>query len=552
MANESNNTVSNDFARKNKNLFFSGVLVLTVSNILIKVLGLLLKIPLTNMIGEEGMGYFNLAYSVYKWFYMVSTAGLPVAVSIMVSESRLRNRRLEVRQIYKVTMILFVIVGIIGSCAMFFGAGLFAKAQDVPKGRYCIMAIAPTLFFICISSAIRGYFQGFQNMVPTAISQIIEAAGKLTLGLLFGYYALHVANNGEGYPIEYVAAFTIAGLTVGVLFGMVFLLVSKFIFRPIFNSAVEEDFEVRSTKTIAKILVITAIPITISSSVMSLTDLFDSMIVIRQLKSIGFSDKVATELYGNYTSLAVPMFNMPPALIYPISYSIVPLLSGEIAAHGQTRVRQIINSAMKIALVIALPCALGMSVLSKPILSLLFHDEGMVDRGAPLLSILALAVIFIGIIAISNAVLQAHKLERKPIISMIAGSVVKLVTSWILVGTEGVGIYGTPISSVLCYLTIALVNLYFILRYVKVSLSFGSVILRPFLSAVLCALTALGIYRLTLPLGHPKVFCLVSIFAAIIVYVISLLILRAIREEDVLLLPKGEKIAAFMKRKKLL
>lgn len=547
-----NSKGAGDFSTKNKNLFFSGVLILTVSNIVIKVLGLLLKIPLTNMIGEEGMAYFNLAYSIYKWFYMLSTAGLPVAVSIMVSEARMRNRRREVKRIYNVTLLLFVIIGLLGTSAMFFGSGLFASMQNTPNAQYCIMAIAPTLFLICISSALRGYFQGFQNMAPTAVSQIIEAAGKLLLGMLFAYYAMEIANGGEGYPIYIVAAYAIAGLAVGVLFGMVFLVIARLCYRPIYNDAVSEDPFMRPAPVLMKSLIFTAIPVTLSSSVLSLTDMFDSMIVIRRLMHIGLSNKEALALYGNYTSLAVPMFNMPPALIYPISYSIVPLLSGELAANGTKRTGQIVNSAMKIAVIIAFPCALGMSVLSEPILSLLFRDKEMVARGAPLLSVLALAVLFIAIIAISNAVLQAYKFERKPIWSMLAGSVVKLVSSWFLVGIPGIGIFGTPISTCLCYLTIALCNLFFMMRYTKNIPSFIDILLRPMLASIACAGTALGAYKLFSVHIGIKLGCLGAILVAAMIYIAALLLLRAVREEDVRLLPKGDRVYALLHKCHLL
>lgn len=541
-----------DFVQKSKKMFFSGVVVLTISNIVIKLMGLLLKVPLTNMIGDTGMGYFNLAYAIYKWFYMVSTAGLPVAISIMVSESRTRRREKEIKKIYNVTLTLFLAIGIIGTAAMMFGSGLFAELQGAPDAKFCIMAIAPTLFFICISSAIRGYFQGFQNMTPTAISQIIEAFSKLAVGLLLGYYAKNIANNGEGYPIEIVAAYAIAGLTIGVLFGMIFLVLSKCLYKPIFNMAIEEDTNIRPADEIAKRLLWTAIPITISASVMSLTDLVDSMIIIRRLKSIGLEEEYALKLYGNYTSLAVPMFNLPPVLIYPISYSIVPLISSALAYGSRERTRTIINSALKVTSIIALPCALGMSVLSEPILLMFFKPE-LVETGAPLLAVLALAVFFVSILSITNAILQSCKLERKPIIAMLAGAAVKLVSSYILIGIPSIGIYGTPISTLLCYITITAMNIFFVVKYVKVIPSVGRVFFRPLSAAVVCALTALGAYKFAFDrFLSVKPATVMSIGCAAIVYVVVLFLIHGVDKDDILLLPKGEKIYNILHKMHLL
>jgi len=183
-------------------MFFSGVLVLTIANLLIKVIGLLFKIPITNIIGDEGMGYFNAAYTIYTWFYMISTAGLPVAVSVMISKGRTSGNFKEVKKIYKITMLLFVAIGLVGMLLMIFLSKSFADVMGSRSIYLSIIAIAPTLFFICISSAVRGYFQGYQNMFPTAVSQIIEALGKLILGILFANYAI-----SKGYDLPMVAAY---------------------------------------------------------------------------------------------------------------------------------------------------------------------------------------------------------------------------------------------------------------------------------------------------------------------------------------------------------
>ena len=176
--------------KNSSKLFFSGVLVLTITNLLVKVIGLMFKIPMNHIVGDEGMGYYNSAYTFYTYLYMVSTAGLPTAISIMISDSRANRQIKQVKRIFRLAMLLFIVIGVISTMIMFFGAGIMSSAIGAAPTKYSIMAISPTLLFICVSSALRGYFQGYQQMVPTAVSQFLEAACKLGVGIAFALYAI--------------------------------------------------------------------------------------------------------------------------------------------------------------------------------------------------------------------------------------------------------------------------------------------------------------------------------------------------------------------------
>lgn len=531
--------------KTNRVLF--GVIALTFSNILVKVIGLVLKIPLHNMLGGEGMSYYEVAYEIYVWLYTISTAGLPVAVAMMIAEDRAKGNLKEAKKILKVVVFLFVVIGLVGMSVMLFGSRLFAQAYKIDNSYLCIMAIAPTLFFVCIASALRGYFQGYQNMYPTAISEVIEAAGKLVVGVLLANYAIK-----QGYPSYKIAAYAILGLTIGVAAGMFFLVVCKFFFKESrYNEAViENDLPVRSNKTLVKELIIIAVPIMLSSSVMSLTNVFDGMITSRQLQSIGYTAESAREIFGNYKTLAVSMFNLPPALIYPISYSITPLLSGVVAVDSENskeRAKQIMNGSLRIAALISIPCALGMSVLSEPILELFFNKAAS-EMVAPLLSVLSISVFFVGMLAITNSILQAHRFERKPIISMVAGSIVKLVSSTVLIGTASIGMYGAPIGNCLCYMTIMLFNFGFIAKYIGFTPDIKSVLLRPFVASVVCAAAAIGSYKLFSIFISGKITTLLAIACAAFVYCLMIFIIKAVTKEDIMLLPKGKKIYGVLQK----
>ena len=537
---------------KRRNMFFSGVIILTIANILIKVLGMAFKIPLVNLIGSTGMGYFNKAYTIYTWLYMISTGGIPVAISIIISDCRAKGRYIELSKVYKIAMRLLAAIGFLGTAAMIITA-IVLKQANGNNVYLCMIGIAPTLFFICIASAMRGYFQGYQNMLPTALSELVEALGKLILGLLFANYAINVC----GYSVEnephIVAAFAISGVTVGVLLGMALMFLCKILFKVRSLDLAEPSFECESTKKLCKKIITLAIPITISSSVMSLASLIDSTVVCWILQYIcHMTELEATTVYGNYSGYAVPLFNMPPALIYPISYSIVPVIASAVSEKDAGKKTSVTISSFKIAALIATPSALGLSVLAKPILMLLYSNRpDEVNQASPLLSILAFSVFCLGILTIGTSTLQACGYERKPIISMGVGAVVKILTSLILV--PFMGIYGAPVGSFLCYMTATVLNMYFVVKYCGVRPKIYTTFIKPLFASLVCAAAAFGSYELISNFrGTGKLTTLASIVIAVFVYAVAVFLTRSVSRDDILLLPKGQKIANLLTRLKLI
>ena len=528
-------------------VFFSGVLVLTLSTVTVKLIGLLLKILLFDHLGEDGMAYFNAAYTIYSAFFILSTAGFPVAVSILISESRAKGNVRRVRQIFWIALALFVGIGVAGTAAMVGGADFFAAYMNMPGSASAIRAIAPTLFFICISSAIRGYFQGYQIMLPTAVSQILESVGKLAVGLILAKYALD-----RGYDTPTVAAYAITGLTVGVAVSMLFLILTRCLYHPRDELVCTAPAE--RSGAILRRLVTIAVPVTISALVQSLTQLIDTMLIVNRLGDAGFVAGVAERMYGNYTTLVIPLFNLPPALINPISLALVPMLTLAIKSGDRTRMREVMDSALRLAVLIALPCAIGLSVFSRQILELLFPGKTeSIEMAAPLLSMLALSIFFVGLTSVTNGTLQAYGHERKPIYSMLAGSAVKLITSYLLIGIPAVNLFGAPAGTFLCHMTVTAVNFYFIAKYTGNLAGVRHIFAKPLCAALGSVGGALGFYLLVgRMLGQSRLLIIATILAAVVLYLLLVLLMRAVREADVQMLPGGEKIARLLKRIRLL
>jgi len=535
--------------------FFSGVLILTVANLIVKVIGLLYKIPLTNMLGDEGMGYFNTAYQIYSWLYMFSTAGLPVAMSMMISKCNAEGRQAEKKRLLTLTLCVFLTLGLLGSIIMSLFCRQLAGFIAADLSFLCILAISPALFFVCISSTLRGYFQGHSDMLPTAVSEILESLGKAVLGLLLGGYALK-----QGLPIYQVAAYSIIGVSAGVAAGAAFLSVAKLLGRRdrknIDRIADISTNIAKSRIELLKELLSIAIPVMISASLLSASSMLDTLIIIRRLISIGIAESAAIALYGNYTAYCVTLFNLPPVLIYPIVNSLIPIVSSARATGDTERAKRVMNTALRLSAIIALPCAFGLATLSEPILKLIFKSDASAEMAAPLLTLLAPSVFLIGVMAVSNGILQSCGMQKYTLISMPAGAAVKAITAYILpavtVGGSQLKMYSAPISTFLFYLTVTAFNFFFIVKYTELRISVVKVYLRPLISAILCAVSAAGSYLLLNAVIGEKLSTLLAITIAAIVYALTLLLIGAISREELEMLPFGKKLTPMLSAIKLL
>ena len=540
----------------------SGVLILTASNLTVKLLGLLCKVPLQDVLGDKGMGYFNIAYSIFTTLYLVATAGLPSALTIMISGTPHNSvRRKQVEKIFRVALSLFFTMGLLGAILMFVFARQLSEMSGSPDAYLCIMAIAPTLFFICMSSAIRGYFQGHRNMVPTAISEITEAISKFVIGIVLAYYAI-----SRGESIEVAAAYGILGITIGVGTGMIFLFVCKFLHNRDKNEncaaiAVIGE-EVSSTKSIFKKMLSIALPITMSSVALNLTGIIDAFSIINLMKVFTTGD-IAETAYGNYSTLAVTMAHLPSAFIQPIASSLTPTLTASLAAMRNSSTEEdrkankeaavkIMHSCLKFASIISIPCAIGMAVLSGPILSLLFKDKASVSSAAPLLSILSIGVFFTAMLTITTSILQSHGLQRKTIISMYSGVLVKLVLNVILISSPAIGIYGAPIATVIGYFTMAAINFYFIIKHIGIRIEFFGNFLKAFFASAISSVVTIVVYQLISGMGYHTVGTLSAVLATAIIYFILLLLFNAVQKSDIILLPKGQKIYNALRKIRLM
>ncbi len=542
--------------------FVHGALILMLAGIVVKAVGAFFKIPLSNLIGDTAMGYFNTAYSVYSMCFLISTAGLPVAISRMIASSRAAGRTGEVEKIYRISLLLFLCIGLAGTAFLFFGADLLAAIPAEPQLGICLRAISPIMFFICLVACIRGYFQGHQNMIPTAVSQLIEVMGKLVLGLSGALLAAK-----KGLSPAAIAAWALGGITLGVVLSALFMTLSKALYDRK-NKALSQGEKRRGT-ALAKELMGIAIPITVSSSILSLTSVIDSMLAVRRLNEavvgtayfpISSAVPVALTLCGAYMAKSVTLFNLTPTLIYPFAISIIPAISAARAKGDTVGTKSTVDYTFRITSAISLPAAFGLGILARPIIDLLFTENHPVFlRGdgvavysnavaANMLSLLAAAIVFSGLVSVSGAVLQAGGFEQKSIFSTCFGVTAKAVSTYVLVGIPSIGLYGIPLSTLICYLVMFACNMFFLAKDMQYRPDFRKMLLKPALCALACGVCAMVAFWGLHPLLSPKLATVLSIAAGAAVYVLLLFRSRAVSEQDVLLLPKGERILKLLKK----
>ena len=439
--------------------FLSGVSILTLSALVVKVMGLLYRIPMLRLLGTEGMGYFNTAYELYALFCVVSTAGLPVAMSVLISSLEAEGRQREIGRVFRVSLGLFAAVGAAGTALLWGLSAPLAALLGNPLSASCMRAIAPTVLLICLSSAFRGYFQGRRFMLPTALSQMIEAGGKLFLGLAFAVVARE-----EGGDLPTTAAWAVMGLTVGTGVSVLYLMLHKRLSRRL--APLPQD--VGGSSPVLRSLLATAVPVTLSAGVISLTKCVDLALILRRLQAVGYTAAEANSLYGCYSTLAVPVFNILPSLTTSVALSAVPALSAAMGrgAEGEEEVRRTASTALGVTLTLAVPAALGVAVYAEEILTLLFAGQPeAVATAAPWLSCLGLSIPAACLATVTGAMLQSAGRADRPMISMILGVACKTVLAYILLGRAEWGVAGVALSSLICDTVIVAINLGFIRRY---------------------------------------------------------------------------------------
>ena len=587
-----------------QNTFFGGAAILAVGILVVKLIGMFYKIPLVNIIGAQGNSDFSNAYNIYAVLLTISTAGLPVAVSKLVSEANALNRQNQVRSIFRTSMVLFLALGLLSFLLMYFRADWLAEMMHDTKAAAGIKALAPAVVCVGCLAAFRGYTQGHQDMVPTSVSQIIEAMCKLVVGLALAWWLIKA-----GQPDYIAAAGAITGVTVGTVVALAYMLI-RYTLRRSREQRRADDRPDSMGGIMADILRI-AVPITLSASMVGIVTVIDSSLVQGQLQRallekpacwelyrefIDFAplqaaldswkaalpegqgatialltqqaeqgaagaqqlrellESVSRTLYGNYSG-ALNIYNLPTSLMAAITASVIPAVSGALARRDRRGAGKITGSALRITALLAFPMGVGLFVMGTPIMQLLYPALSAQLAG-PLLSTLGLATVFVCMMLVCNSVLQAHSFVNLPVLVMLLGGGLKIVTNYHVVVQPGIGIYGAPMGNILCFGLCLALDLVVIARVIPKRPAYLPIFVKPLLASLVMGGAAWAMNGLlTRLLSHggelSRMGCALTVFlsigVAMVVYMVLVVALRIISRDDLALMPKGDKIARLLR-----
>lgn len=554
-----------------KQSFLHGAALLAAATAIVKIIGALYKIPLKQIIGDEGFGYFNTAYEIYNLLLLISTAGLPVAMSRMISQASALGHSNQVRRVYKTARGLFLALGTVGTLFMMLCCKQLAQLQGQPDAYYAIFCLGPCVLLICLMSAFRGFFQGQGNMIPTSVSQVLEAIVKLVVGIGLALFVMSQTGN-----IPQAAGAAILGVTVSCVASVLYLLTC---FGKGYRQLPDSADPALSYKSTAKQLLSIAVPITIGAAGLQLLTVLETGIYMNNItglltagtydsalidllrqqvlaKNPGISleelqNRVATNLKGIY-NMAQTVYNLPVAFITSITISIIPAITSHLTLQNNRGARATAESAARITGLICMPCAVGLMVLSGPVMALLGGYSGeKLQLASDLMSILGLCIVFNALVLLTNAIMQAHNHANLPVVNMFIGGILKLVAIYILTKNPHIGIYGTPIGSLVCYVVITALNLLTMRKCIKGTPAILRNMVRPLLAAAIMGVFTYGSYYvLTLLLGADGsrvLLCGIPVMVGAAVYFVAAIKLKAITHADCLLLPKGDKLAKILK-----
>ena len=530
-----------------------GAAVLAAAGIIVKVFGAAFRILLASFITDQGMAYYSPAYYIYAVLLVVSTSGIPIAISRMVSERYAIGRYDEADRVFHISRYLMIGLGTAGFIVLFFFAEPIAAAIRLEGSALAMRATAPALFLVPIMSSYRGYFQGQQLMAPTALSQTVEQIFRVVFGLLLAVLLMRGTLFAASYTdLQRGAAGGCFGASAGAIGGLAVMVVIYMMARKSLKQRIRTSSggDREGAGSILKSIIIIAVPITIGATLMPLVNLVDATVVNMRLLDAGFSKDAAESMYGALTGFCEPIVALPQVLMSAIVMSIVPMVAAANKVRDQEKLHETIALGLRMSTVIAFPCAVGLCILAKPTLTMLFFTQQESAAGAaPSLQVLSLSFIILALITIMTGILQGIGKQVWPVINLFLGLLVKVALTWTLVGNPSVNVVGAPLGTMAAYLIAGTLDLICVIRFTGVRLPIRLLAIMPLISSVVMGAAVFGCYegliRLT---GSKPLSTLLSIVVGVVVYGVMVIKTKTIRREEMLEISIGRKLAAVCDR----
>jgi stage V sporulation protein B len=489
------------------------------------------------LIGDDGMGLFQMAYPVYSTLLAISTAGIPIAISKLVAENLAHGNYRGAYKIFRVALAIMALSGLFVSAALYLGAGYITRTitQD-PRAYYPLISISPAIFLVTVMAAYRGFFQGQQQMLPTALSQIAEQIGRVAVALLLVVALLPMG-------LEYAAAGASFGAAAGAFFGLAFLLVlwqrQKKDFTRHLHAQKTKD--TGSAGGMIGQIIALSVPITLGGLVMPLITIVDLSLVPQRLHAAGFADR-ATALYGQLAGMASPIVHIPTIITVALAISLVPAISEALALNKRKMIRERSYLAFRMTLLLGLPSAFGLFLLAEPITVLLFNNA----EAGRVLAVMSLGVVFLTLFQTTSAILQGLGKTMDPVVSLFWGALIKTVLTWYLTALPSLHIVGAALATVIGFGVAAFLNVFRVQHLTGMELKPMESICKPLAASLAMSAAVLLLYQ-RLSMLHNLlgltaangVATLLAVAAGVFVYAVVLFFLGGIQREDLLALPKA-------------
>ena len=538
-----------------KTSFVQGATILGIAGLFVKAIGAVYRIPLANIL-KEGITYYDYAYPIYAWLLVISSAGLPSAISKMVSERVATGDVLGAKRVFTTALKILTIIGVVTSVLLLLFSGLISRLIEAEPTKLSFMALAPALLFVSIMCAYRGYLQGMQCMTGTAISQVIEQVFKLLVGFSLAYILV------KRYPerLELASMGALIGVSVS---EFVALAVIKFYYDakmhrgtlPVCTRGTTLAQSIESSSSITKKLLSIAIPITIGASIMPLTGIADSAFITKILRARNetFGMDTASALEAARTSFRVlrsyvtPLINMPAVLTLALSMSLVPAISQATAKRDRRTVHRAADTGIKLSMFIGAPCAVGLFVLGGPIMAMLYNavreSSEIYAQAQNVMYYAATGVLFLSLVQTLTGIIQGMGKPRIPVFFLAVGGAVKIISMIVLMKFTNMGILGAALSTVLCYAIAAAGDTFFVLHYTQMRISYADTFIKPLFSSVLMGLVVYFVHKLLSNMGHLTIGTVFAICVGVVVYLGAMILLRPFNATDLEFLPKANLFA---------
>lgn len=510
------------------NKFLKGTLILTVSSIVVKVIGSLNWIILSRVLGGEGIGLYQMGFPIYLMAITLSSAGIPVAISIITAEKLAQKDFLGAKRVFNVSLRLLFVTGLVFASALFFGAHWLIDNHWIRDSRayYSIIALAPAVFFVTFLASFRGYLQGWQIMTPTAASEIVEQLMRVVTMIVF-------ANMFMPHGLAYAAGGASMGAGVGAFCALLVLMWFYGRLKQKLKADLQQQNPLatrESARAIISRLLRLALPVSMSSLMLPVVANLDLLIVPQRLEAAGFHISQATEFFGYLTGMAVPLINLATIFTAAMTISLVPAISESRALNDVFGIRAKTRTAFRVALIITCPCFVGMYFLAEKIAALIYNAPGAADA----IQTMSVGILLLGLHQISTGILQGLGRTSIPVINMILAAAVKVFLSWTLTAIPTLGIKGAAMATVVDFGLAAVLNMIFIYKYTGFALSFSGVF-KPAVSAAAMGAAVYGVITLVVSWGAWAI--LAAIAVAVPVYGGVLLAVGGMGKDDLESLP---------------